>query len=187
MSLQFKNLVLAAAFVAAVPAVSQAATVIETNLIADQFFTGAEVLEPGNALEFRFTALEAFTISGFSLSGTGNNATDDLEAVSFGFVTPTTEAFSTFLANGTVAFAGGFLPGAGFAAGDMFSVFFSDGIDHPVSLTLSFSTQSISAVPLPASALMLGSALMAAFARFRRKAKQIAAGSGDNVTPGLAA
>lgn len=169
MSIHVRNLFLAAVAAVAIPLGAQTAVVSTTDLVAGQFFTGAEVLVPGNLIEFQFNVLQRLKIDQFSLSGTGNDAGADLSDVRFGFSLPTTVPFTTVTSQGSSAFAGGFLPGSVFAAGDTFSVFLSDGIINPVSLTLSFSTAT---VPLPAAGLLLGPILLLGGVVARRRSRK---------------
>jgi hypothetical protein len=151
---------LAAALVL-VPLAAQSATLVfPTNLIVGQFVTEAQVINPGDSFEFRYTALEALDIASFALSATGNRGGLDIADIRFGLTLPGTNVFTDIHDQGTSAYAGAFLPGLRLAAGDIFSIFFSDGISNPVGLTLSFITEEPSHVPLPASAPLLGLGLL---------------------------
>lgn len=172
MTTKLNHLALAAVLALALPAASQAATVINANLTADGFFTFNETLSTDDDIEFKFTVLEDLKVAEFAVSGTGSSSTNDLNDVTFGFVSPTSEIFASFADFNTVSAGFSFLPGATFAAGDMFSFFFEEGpggLDNPVSVTLSFNT---AAVPLPATALLLAPLLLTGAAVGRRKAKR---------------
>ncbi|MCW1917505.1 hypothetical protein NX862_01935 [Rhodobacter sp. KR11] len=154
------------------PVCSQAATILRLNaLTANQTFTGAEVIRPGDTLEFRFTALEDLMIDAFSLSGTGNNTEADLRDIRFGLTLPPTGFFNPVSSDGTAAAGIGFLTGGTFLMGSVFSIYFQDGISDDVGITLSFRTDPV-AVPLPAAGLLLAPmmGLAGVVARRRRKA-----------------
>ncbi|MFN3972079.1 MAG: hypothetical protein ACK4GO_03090 [Gemmobacter sp.] len=168
---------LATAAAVAMPALANAAVVVFTNtLVADENYTFATVIQPGDSIEYRFTVLENLNIPQFSMSATGNNAEADVREIRFGFMQPVTGMFTTIQSIGSVAAGFGFMEGASFSAGDMFAVIFQDGITNDVSLTLSFGTE-VSAVPLPATGLLLAPFLLAGgIAGWRRrKSAQVAA------------
>ncbi|MFN3642384.1 MAG: hypothetical protein ACK4TB_05590 [Gemmobacter sp.] len=143
------------------PAVASAATVtIDNSLNANQTFSGVSLITPGGVVEFRFTVLEDLVIQSFSMVATGNNATDDLENIRYGFEQPAMNPFSLIQLDGTAAAALGFLSGGTWLAGSMFSIFFEDGIDDDVGLSLSFRT-NVPAIPLPAGIVLLAPLLLA--------------------------
>lgn len=156
-----KMFMLATAAAVAMPALANSAVIVFNNtLTADQSYTYAGVIQPGDQLEYRFTVLENLRIPTFSMSATGNNAEEDVADIRFGFMEPLTGLFTTIQSIGSVAAGVGFLNGSVFAAGEMFAVIFSDGITNDVSVTLSFGTE-VSAVPLPATGLLLAPFLFA--------------------------
>lgn len=155
-----------------IPALAGAASVtFSSSVAANQNYSFAEVIRPGDAIEFRFTALDDFKIISFSVSGTGTNAEDDVRDIRFGLVDPASQAFTTVSSVGNSAAGFGFLPGMTYAMGDVFSVFFTDGITNDVGLTLSFDTAPVAAVPLPAAGLLLGPVLLAGAAAALRRRK----------------
>jgi hypothetical protein len=166
----FAKPVLLAAFVAvSVPTLAAAASVV----IQDQISVGvdysfAEVISPGDTIEFRFTPLTGLKINSFSVSGTGTNAEDDVRDIRFGLSNPPAEIFSSVDSVGETAAGFGFIDGGIWNKGSVFSIFFSDGIDNDVGLTLSFET---SPIPLPAAGLLLGPVVLAAGAAALRRRK----------------
>ena len=92
-----------------------------------------------------------------------------MAAIRFGFVEPLTSEFTQIFSIGSVAAGIGFLNGGTFDVGQMFSVIFDDGITNDVAVTLSFGTD-VSAVPLPATGLLLAPFLLAGgIAGWRRR------------------
>lgn len=110
-------------------------------------------------------------IQSFSLSGTGTSSGNDVADILFGFTSPGTNPFSTIVTILDTSFGGGFLPGLKLMAGDVFSIFFTDGIVNPVGITLAFTTEAPAPVPVPASGMFLGAVVVAfgAFAARKRK------------------
>lgn len=157
MSRTILNLALCAVCVTA-PVVASAA-VINVDLGAGQFFSDAQVIQPGTTIEYAFNVTDPLQIGAFALSATGNNDGGDVNQITFGFTAPPVNNFSTVTIDNDTAFGGGFLPGGVFAAGDAFSIFFGDGVINPASVTLSFATTAISAIPLPAAGFMLIAAM----------------------------
>lgn len=156
----------------AIPALAGAASVtFSEQIAANQNYSFAKVISPGDAIEFRFTALDDFKIVSFSVSGTGTNTEDDVRDIRFGLTEPTSNAFTTVSSVGSSAAGFGFLPGMTYAMGDVFSVFFTDGITNDVGLTLSFDTTAVAPIPLPAAGLLLGPVLLAGAAAALRRRK----------------
>ncbi|WP_116134640.1 hypothetical protein [Tropicimonas sp. IMCC34043] len=174
----FRRRSLAAAVVLFVlPAAANAATVtFDRDLYAGQFVSEGSLLYPDASIEYRYTALEDLVISSFALSATGNSSGLDVNEIRFGFSLPGTDKFTTSMVSGASSFGGAFLPGRSLTAGDVFSVFFDDGITNPVAVTLSFQPAAAPApIPVPASAVLLGSTILGfgAFAsRKRRKQRR---------------
>lgn len=152
-----KAFLLAAVTAVVTPAFAHAATV---SLVANQNYTFAEVISPDETLEFRFEVSEDLMIANYSVSGTGTNTGVDLETITFGFSQPTSDGFDVIQVQGNAAAGIGFLEGRTWRAGDMFSIFVEDGIRNDVGITLSFATESIAPIPLPATALMLAPVLL---------------------------
>lgn len=165
------QLIAVAALLLLAPTANAATVTYNSNLSVGSIVNEAQVILPGEEVEFRYTALEDLKIVSFALSGTGNSEGGDIEDITFGFTSPGTNPFTTILTSGNTAFGGGFLAGLSLMAGDVFSIFFSDGISNPVPITLSFQTDPLPAIPVPASGLFLGSALVGfgAFASRKRK------------------
>jgi hypothetical protein len=154
-------LLLATATAITMPALANAAAIVFNETVsADENYSFAAVIAPGDSLEWSFTVLEDLVIETFSVSGTGTDAGDDLAAVTFGMFQPTTGTYLMIETIGNVAAGLGFIDGASFLAGDMFSIFFDDGVDNDVAVTLSFGTQ-VAAIPLPATGLLLAPFLLA--------------------------
>lgn len=152
------------------PAAAGAATVTTADLTAGEFVSAAGVLAPGDQLEFRYNVLQDLNIASIAVSGTGNSSGLDLAAARFGYTSPATSMFTDITTDGTSTFGGGFLPGLTLLAGEMFSVFFDDGIDESIAVTLSFQTAP-APIPVPASGVLLGGVLLAigAFAKRGRQ------------------
>lgn len=156
----------------AIPALAGAAPVLFASSVGvNQNYSFAEVIRPGDAIEFRFTALDDFKIASFSMSGTGTNAEADVRDIRFGLTEPASSFFTTVSSVGVTAAGFGFLPGMSYAMGDVFSVFFTDGITNDVGLTLSFDTMPVAPIPLPAAGLLLGPVLLAGAAAALRRRK----------------
>ena len=169
-----RNFLISAAMLS-VPLSVEAATFLKVNSIgAGENVSVAAVLRPDDNIEFRFKVLEDLVIPSFSVSGTGSAAGLDLGAIRYGFTDPGTNGFTTIEVSGTSTFAGGFLDGMTLSAGDRFSVFFNDGIQKKVAITLSFLTQVPSQKPLPAPGILLVAALAAIGAVGKRKQKRAA-------------
>ena len=161
---------LAALLAFAAPLSATAASILVVNPItAGETYTWTSVINPGDGLEFRFNVLEDLDLASFSLAATGNNGGSDVADIRFGFAMPLDGVFTTIIASGTSAAGLGFLPGASFMMGDVFSIFFEDGITDEVGVSVSFRTD-VAAVPLPATALLLGPFLLGGgFAAARRR------------------
>jgi hypothetical protein len=168
------QLIAVAALLLLAPTANAATVTYNSNLSVGSIVNEAQVILPGDELEFRYTALEDLSIVSFALSGTGTSSGGDVEDITFGFTSPGTNSFSSIVTVGNTASGGGFLGGLSLMAGDVFSIFFSDGISNPVPLTLSFQTDPPSAIPVPASGLFLASALagFGVFASRKRRAKR---------------
>ncbi len=147
------------------------------DLVAGQDYSFAQALMPGELVTWKFTALDDFSIGSFAIAGTGSSRGSDLANLRFGFSQPETEAFSSIVtaSTGTSATGSGFLMGNTYAAGDMFSIFLSDGLEKSIGTTVSFETVEIMtppvpAIPLPAAGLLLGTVLLGggAFAARRK-------------------
>lgn len=165
------QLISVAALLLLAPTANAATVTYSTDLAVGSIINEAQVILPGEELEFQYTALEDLNIVSFSLSGTGNSMGGDVEDITFGFTSPGTNPFTTIMLSGNTAFGGGFLDGFSLMAGEVFSIFFSDGITNPVPITLSFQADPPLAIPVPASGLFLGSALVGfgLFASRKRK------------------
>lgn len=176
MSKHTRMLLMATAAAVSMPALANAATVVSTNnIFADESYSFAGVILPGEIIEFRFFVMEDLQIDDFSLSGTGTDAEEDLLAITFGRFNPPTQGFSEIQNIGSVSAGLGFLDGETFQSGDAFSIFVEDGIDNDVAVTVSFEADSISPIPLPASGLlMLPFLLGGAYAGWRRRKSQSA-------------
>lgn len=154
-----KTLAVAAALLA--PMGAQAITVTE-DIYADADYTFAHTIEVGGDLEFSFIFMDDLSIPVFALSASGNNGGEDVGALTFGFMRPTTDGFDLITSFGASASALDSLPGGEFAVGDSLSIIFEDGTNFDASVTVSFVTESIAAVPVPASGALLGVSLLAA-------------------------
>lgn len=172
----FGQSVLVAAAVMMLPFAAHAATITYTsNLTSGQFVSEARVIQPGDSLEFQYNVLENLIIGSFAVSATGNDAGGDVVDIRFGFTSPATNGFTTITTVGTSSFGGGFLPALVLSAGDVFSVFFEDGITNAVSIGLSFESSAPSAVPLPATGALFGG-LMALFGLIAMRKRKMQSG-----------
>lgn len=169
MSSLSRNLLFAAALLG-MPAVAGAATLTTTDLSAGQFISVSGTLVPGDQLEFRYNVRQDLEIGSIAVSGTGNSSGLDLTASRFGYTSPATLMFTDITTVGTSTFGGGFLAGLKLVTGDVFSVFFEDGVSEPISVTLSFVTTP-AAIPVPASGVLMGGVLLALGAIARRGRK----------------
>lgn len=162
----------AAALAVVLPAMANAATVVVPNSISvNGQYSFAHVISPGETVQFLFTVLDDLTIDSFSVAGTGTNGGSDIRDIAFGMMQPVTQHFSSVSAVGQAAAGFGFLTGGTFAMGDVFSVFFQDGITDDVGLTLSFETVAVAPVPLPAAGMMLAPVLLVGGAAALRRRK----------------
>jgi hypothetical protein len=171
-----KAFLLATATAICLPALASAATV-EADLSANGEYTYAELIPIGETLELRFRVLEDLTIDGFSLAATGTRAGADIADMRYGFEESPTGIFAPILMEGTSARGLGSLGSRTLLADTYFSVFVTDGVRRTVSLGLSFgTTAAVSAIPLPATALLLLPLLVAggALGRRRNAAKRLA-------------
>jgi hypothetical protein len=175
-----RMLVVAGAAAIFAPVTANAAVVqIGVDLSANTSYNLLYLLNPTDEVEYLFTVLEDLKVDTFALSGTAAAATPgeaatDVSNIAFGFTDPPSSTFSTVTDFGTSAAGFGSLAGGVFAAGDMFSIFFADGILNPVAFTVSFQT---SEVPVPAAGLLLAPMLIGGgvVAMRRRKAQNSAA------------
>jgi len=138
------------------------------TITAGNAYTFNDTIAPGGQVVFDFEVGDDLDVDVFALSASGNNGGDDVANVTFAYSTVTGDTFSQVFVFGSSAAAVDSVPSFGpWSAGDSFSFTFDDGIDLPVSLTLSFTT--IAPVPVPASGLMLLGAVAGAAALRRRK------------------
>lgn len=162
---------LATATAVSMPALASAAVITyDNNVSLNQNYSFSGVIAPGDDLQFRFTVLDDLFIPNFAVSASGNDAKADVEEIRFGLIQPVTGEFTLIEAVGDVASGLGFIEGMAFDAGDMFSVFFSDGIENDVAVTVSFGSEALSPVPLPAGGLLMVPFLLAGgIAAWRRR------------------
>ena len=144
------------------------------TLNVDESYSYARVLQPGDTLQYRFTVLDDLKIKTFAMSATGTDAEADVRSIRFGFMEPLTGKFTFVQSIGSIAAGLGFLDGKSFEAGSVFKIIFKDGITNDVGLTLSFNT--VAAVPLPATGLLLAPFLLVGgLAGWRRRKAALAA------------
>ena len=157
-----KNLLAAAAVAIVTPLAAWAVPVTEG------YTTVTDQLVPGGTLQWDFEPDAMYDIS-FAVAGTG--AETDLDDVTFGFVGGSTAYNFTDISSTIPSRADGTLPALSTAS--PFSIFFSDGIDHNVGITLTLfaSAMDTPEVPLPASGLLLVAGLGGVAALRKRKQK----------------
>lgn len=144
-------------------------TIITTDLYAPGLDVAVtQTLLPGDSYEYVFTFSKALKISDIALSATGTQT--NVANVNFGLAPAPTGVFTTIVPTGTQAWGGASLPGGAYAKGSSFTIYWTDGIDAPVSITASFTT---SAVPVPAALPLMAGAL-GALGLARRKFKKSA-------------
>ena len=171
MSFPCRNFLFVAAMLA-LPAAAGASTVTyNSDLSAGQNVTEAAVLMPGDEILFSYNVMDDLNIASFALSASGNTADADIGHITFAFTSSGDTHYPTIVSIGTSTFGGGFLPGVQLSAGDTLSIYFTDGIAHPVSVTLSFLTTAPAPVPLPASGVLLAVALLGMGVYASRKLK----------------
>ena len=136
-------------------------------------YTEVGTLTPGGTLVFEFKVAADLDIDTFSISATGTSAGDDIRNVTFAYDGVTGDTFDNVFAAGRVGAGFDFVPGFGpYAAGDVFSFTFTDGITNDVGITLSFETVLPAVIPVPAAGGMLLLALLAAGALVRRRPRE---------------
>jgi len=172
-----KAFVLAAALLAApfvMPAVASAATVTyDETLTTNDYATYSGTLTPGSSVTYTFDVGSGLEVTGLSLTGSGKSSGSDLSKVTY-TVDGVTYTYQYIYTSGTASAA--FSVEDGFTATDAFTVTISlaSTAAKAVSYTLSLTTGA--AVPLPASAALLGSVLLGAGGiALRRKKKATAA------------
>jgi len=134
-----------------------------------EFVNVTEILTPGDTARFVFTALEALRIDGISVAATGE--INELQQTLFGFTFPASIQFTNFFGTATSASAVGTLPGFSMAAGDMFTIFWRDGIVTPVGVSTFFQTTPI---PVPAALPLLAGGIAALGLLRRRQSRKVA-------------
>lgn len=130
----------------------------------------ATVLTAGGSAQFDFEPDQNLKVS-FSVTGTGDS--DDLILVTFGFLDGTSYSFD-FVASspgGGPDLAGGFLPSLTTAAPFYVRFLLDPAAIEPVGLSLSVEAEGV-AIPTPAAALSLLSALAGVGMLARRRVAQ---------------
>ena len=171
MSFPCRNFLFVAAMLALSAAAGASTVTYNSDLSAGQNVTEAAVLMPGDEILFSYNVMDDLNIASFALSASGNSAGADIGNITFGFTSPGDTHYTTIVSIGSSTFGGGFLPGVQLSAGDTLSIYFTDGIAHPVSVTLSFLTTAPAPVPLPASGVLLAVALLGMGVYASRKLK----------------
>lgn len=168
---------LAAAALTALPMMASAVTVNTNVSLGDAPSTPIGLTPADNGGTINFTALDRFKVAGFGITGNGSNRGVDLRNTTFSLlvngiqVVGPTSFTNVFPVGGTQGLGVGSLPGATFAANDIFSVVFAENSPRALSYTVSFTP---TAVPVPAAGLLLLTALGGA-AALRRRKKAVAA------------
>ena len=126
-------------------------------------------------LVFKFKALDDFTIDGFALSMSGTNNRDVWKS-RYRIVLPKgadRQPFRRFQVSDSVGAAKLTLPGHDFVTGDKFKVVFKTKAENATNFDVSFTTVPAQ-VPVPATGLLLLTAIGGAAALRRRKKKATA-------------
>lgn len=157
----------AAAALMALPFAASAAPAnlasVAVSLTPDSYSESYTVLSTEDGVVFNFNVTEDLRIAQFSLSGSA--PTGGIPTTMYEITTPATGPSSFGILN-LDTIGADVVPGADYAAGDTFSVIFTESVSTPISYTVSFAT---SAVPVPAAGLLLLTALGGAAAMRRKK------------------
>ena len=137
---------------------------VVVSLVPDAYSESYTVSSSDAGVIFNFNVIEALKIPTFRLSA--SSPTDGVATTMYEITKPATGPSSFGIVN-MDGVGADIVPGDTYAAGDEFSVIFTETSDQPISYTVSFST---AAVPVPAAGLLLLTALGGAAALRRKKA-----------------
>ena len=164
---RFLKTTLAATALTALPFAAFAASAdlasVNVSLTPNSYSENYTVTASEDGAIFNFNVVEDLRIPTFNLSASAASGVDTTTyEISKPDVGPSSFGLLNFASVGN-----DIVPGADYAAGDTFTVIFSETSAVPISYTVSFST--VSAVPVPAAGLLLLSGFGGIMALRRRK------------------
>lgn len=164
---RFMKTTLAATALTALPFAAFAATAdlasVDVSLMPNNYSENYTVAATEDGAIFNFSVVEDLRIPMFNLSA---SAASGVDTTTYEISKPNVGPSAFGLLN-LASVGSDIVPGADYAAGENFTVIFSERSNVPISYTVSFST--VSAVPVPAAGLLLLSGFGGIMALRRRK------------------